>query len=184
MDSDLSLPSGNVFGVLAIAGSITIANFEHTANGTAIFTGNAIQANIIFATILWVGVTREWAGIGYLTGRWTRKSVGNLCTQKQNSHIIWVWAHLLKCKKNIEWKTIVALPSFLHSATWSAHMHTRASRSYAKPGEHWYRLASPFQQFQNVSHLFSSANMPYNREQCAVDMAGSVSVLEVTSVII
>lgn len=65
-------------------------------------------------------------------------------------------------------------PSFLHSGTWSAHIQTRASRSYANPGEHWYLEASPFQQFQNTSHLASSAKIPYKRGQWALEIAGSV----------
>lgn len=112
-------------------------------------------------------MTRECTGVCYFTWGWACETVGNFYTTNreksmklvENPFDIW-------CNQN--------LPSFLHSGTWSAHMQTRASRSYANPGEHWYRLASPFQQFQKTSHLFSSAKMPYKREQWGVEIAGSI----------
>lgn len=131
----------------------------------------------------------KWSSTRYFTSCWTCKSICNFywntsintsgkfkLKNKINEKSIQRCASILReffQFKDNEFLFIRTSPSFLHSATWSAHIQTLASRSYAKPGEHWYRLASPFQQFQKTSHLFSSAKIPYNREQCDVEIAGS-----------
>lgn len=75
----INLPSGNVFGIFAVAGAVRVANFEDSSNGAAVFASNALQADKVLSAVFGVGVSGEWASIGHLTGSWAAKSSGNFC---------------------------------------------------------------------------------------------------------
>lgn len=77
-----NLPAGNILGILAVASAITVADLENCTNGATIFTGHALQADVVLAAVLGMCVTREGAGIGQLTGSGTGKAIGNLCKSR------------------------------------------------------------------------------------------------------
>lgn len=52
-------PSGNIFWIFAVASAIAVTDFENGTNWATIFTGNTIQADIVFTAIVQMGVTRE-----------------------------------------------------------------------------------------------------------------------------
>lgn len=53
------LPSGNIFGVLAVAGAVRVSNLEDGADGATVLASYALQTDVVFATVLRVRVTAE-----------------------------------------------------------------------------------------------------------------------------
>lgn len=62
-----NLPSGNIFGVFAVAGAIGITDLEHGSDGASVFAGDSLQADIVLAAVFRVGVTAEGASVRHLT---------------------------------------------------------------------------------------------------------------------
>lgn len=56
-------PSGNIFGVFAVACAVRISDLEHGANGTSVLTGDSLQTDVILAAVFGVSVTAEGASV-------------------------------------------------------------------------------------------------------------------------
>lgn len=76
-----NIPSGNILGIFTVAGAVSLADLEHCANGASVLTGHSLQTDVVLATILGMGMTRERASVRDLTGSGASESVGNLCAQ-------------------------------------------------------------------------------------------------------
>lgn len=58
------LTSFNPLGIRALAGEGIISDFEDGSNGTAILSRASVETNVIFTTVLGVGVTGEGSALG------------------------------------------------------------------------------------------------------------------------
>lgn len=74
------LPSGNIFGILASAAAIGIADLENCANRATVFPGDALKAYVVLSAILRMGVSAEAAGCAaHFSRSRTRETSGDLC---------------------------------------------------------------------------------------------------------
>lgn len=71
------LPSGNVFWVFAVAGSVGVADLEHRSNWATVLTGDSFQTDVVFAAVVWVGVSREASGVAHFSWGWAREPSGD-----------------------------------------------------------------------------------------------------------
>lgn len=76
-------PPGNILGIFAVASAIAVTNLKNCADGAAILAGHTLQADVVLAAVLGVGVTREGPSVGQLTGGRAGESVGNLCKEEK-----------------------------------------------------------------------------------------------------
>lgn len=68
-------PSGNIFRVFAVACAVSITDLEDGSDGASVLAGDSLQADVVFAAVLRVGVTAEGTSVGYLTGSRASKTV-------------------------------------------------------------------------------------------------------------
>lgn len=68
-------PSGNIFGVLAVAGAVSITDLEHGTDGASVLAGDSLQTDVVFTAVLGVGVTAEGSSVRHLTGGGARETV-------------------------------------------------------------------------------------------------------------
>lgn len=71
-------PSGNIFGVFAVASAVRITDLEDSANGASVLAGDALEADVVFAAVFGVGVTAEGTSVRNFTGCGAGETVGDL----------------------------------------------------------------------------------------------------------
>lgn len=64
---DSNLPSGYIFGVFAVAGAVGVADLEDGSDRAPVLAGYALQADVIFAAIIGVSVSRKGAGVAHFS---------------------------------------------------------------------------------------------------------------------
>lgn len=73
-----NLPSGNILGILAVAGTLTISDLEDGSDGASVLAGHSLQADVVLAAVIGMGVTGEGASVGDLSGSGATESSGDL----------------------------------------------------------------------------------------------------------
>jgi hypothetical protein len=69
------LTSLNPLGIRALTREGVISDFENGPNGTAILSRTSVETNVIFPTVLWVGVPGEGSALsGVVQGVWAFES--------------------------------------------------------------------------------------------------------------
>lgn len=76
-----NIPSGNIFWVFAVSGSISLTNLENGSNRASVLAGDSLQTDVVFTAILGMGMTRERSSVRDLTGGGACESVGDLCDE-------------------------------------------------------------------------------------------------------
>lgn len=68
-------PSGNIFGVFAVASAVRVSDLEDGSDGASVLAGNSLQADVVLAAVLRVGVTAERSSVGHFSGGGARETV-------------------------------------------------------------------------------------------------------------
>lgn len=72
---EVSSPSGNIFGVLAVASAVRVSDLEDGSDGASVLAGHSLKADVVLAAVLRVGVAAEGASVGHFTGGGARETV-------------------------------------------------------------------------------------------------------------
>lgn len=76
-------PSGYIFGIFAITRTFRITNFEYCTNWTAVLSGNTLQTDVIFSTVVGMGVTWKRARVARFTWGGARETARNFCNERR-----------------------------------------------------------------------------------------------------
>uniref|UniRef100_A0A8D8C2G2 (northern house mosquito) hypothetical protein n=1 Tax=Culex pipiens TaxID=7175 RepID=A0A8D8C2G2_CULPI len=70
--------SGNILGIFAVSGSVSVSDLEHGSDRASVLAGHSLQADVVLTAVLGVGMSRERSGVGDFSGSGAGKSVGYL----------------------------------------------------------------------------------------------------------
>lgn len=73
------LPSGYIFRIFTITGTICITNLENGTDRATIFSSLSFQTDVVFSAIFRMGVSTEWTSIAEFTGSRAWETSCNLC---------------------------------------------------------------------------------------------------------
>lgn len=65
----MGLPSGDIFGVFAVACAVSISDLEDGANGATVFTGYTLKTDVVFTAVFGMSMSAKGASIRHLAGR-------------------------------------------------------------------------------------------------------------------
>jgi hypothetical protein len=85
------LPSGNVFWIFTVAGAVSVADLEDRADGATVLASCSLEADVVFAAVVGMGVAGERSRVAHFSGGGTGEASGDFCKGTSERHSLSNW---------------------------------------------------------------------------------------------